>query len=94
MWCCGRRSAPWDLIKLAMIAVQGWLESAKLQTKLVMQVHDELVFEVPVAELEVVKASVPGLMVNVEKLDVPLVTEPEIWANWEEAHLLKCGRGR
>jgi DNA polymerase I len=75
-----------DLIKLAMIAVQGWLESAKLQTKLVMQVHDELVFEVPAAELDIVKANVPGLMTNVAKLDVPLVAEPGVGLNWEEAH--------
>jgi DNA polymerase-1 len=75
-----------DLIKMAMIAVQGWLESHKLQTKLVMQVHDELVLEVPEGELDQVKAHVPGLMTNVAKLDVPLVAEPGIGANWEVAH--------
>jgi DNA polymerase I len=75
-----------DLIKLAMIAVQGWLESNQLQTKLVMQVHDELVLEVPSNELERVKAEVPGLMTNVAKLDVPLVAEPGVGANWEVAH--------
>ena len=75
-----------DLIKLAMIAVQGWLEQEKLQTKLVMQVHDELVLEVPESELERVKANVPGLMTNVATLDVPLVAEPGVGANWDEAH--------
>ena len=75
-----------DLIKLAMIAVQGWLESEKLATKLVMQVHDELVLEVPESELERVKENVPGLMTNVAKLDVPLVAEPGVGKNWEEAH--------
>lgn len=75
-----------DLIKLAMIAVQGWLDTSKLQTKLVMQVHDELVLEVPSHELETVKAHVPGLMTNVAKLDVPLVAEPGVGSNWEEAH--------
>ncbi|MFN8696467.1 MAG: DNA polymerase I [Burkholderiales bacterium] len=75
-----------DLIKLAMIAVQGWLESNRLQTKLVMQVHDELVLEVPSTELERVKAEVPGLMTNVARLDVPLVAEPGVGANWEVAH--------
>ena len=75
-----------DLIKLAMIAVQGWLESAKLETKLVMQVHDELVFEAPESELDVVKANVPGLMTNVATLDVPLVAEPGVGMNWDEAH--------
>jgi DNA polymerase-1 len=75
-----------DLIKLAMIAVQGWLEQEKLATKLVMQVHDELVLEVPETELERVKANIPGLMTNVAKLDVPLVAEPGVGANWEVAH--------
>jgi DNA polymerase I len=75
-----------DLIKLAMIAVQGWLEQSKLKTKLVMQVHDELVLEVPSAELELVRKEIPGLMTNVAKLDVPLVAEPGVGGNWEEAH--------
>ena len=75
-----------DLIKLAMIAVQGWLETSKLQTKLVMQVHDELVLEVPQSELDLVKTNVPGLMTNVAKLDVALVAEPGGGVNWEGAH--------
>ena len=75
-----------DLIKLAMIAVQGWLESEKLATRMIMQVHDELVLEVPDSELELVKANVPGLMTNVAKLDVPLVAEPGVGRNWQEAH--------
>jgi DNA polymerase I len=75
-----------DLIKLAMIAVQGWLTQSKLKTKLVMQVHDELVLEVPSSELEIVKKEIPGLMTNVAKLDVPLVAEPGVGGNWEEAH--------
>ena len=62
------------------------LEQSKLQAKLVMQVHDELVLEVPAGELEVVKANVPGLMTNVATLDVPLVAEPGVGLNWEEAH--------
>jgi DNA polymerase I len=75
-----------DLIKLAMIAVQGWLEQSKLKTKLVMQVHDELVLEVLSDELELVRKEIPGLMTNVAKLDVPLVAEPGVGGNWEEAH--------
>jgi DNA polymerase-1 len=75
-----------DLIKLAMIAVQGWLEREKLATLLVMQVHDELVLEVPEAELERVKAELPGLMCNVAKLDVPLLVEMGVGPNWEQAH--------
>jgi DNA polymerase-1 len=49
-------------------------------------VHDELVLEVPESELERVKANVPGLMTNVAKLDVPLVAEPGVGRNWDEAH--------
>ena len=75
-----------DLIKLAMIAVQGWIEQSKLQTRLVMQVHDELVLEVPQSELEQVKAKVPELMAGVAKLEVPLVADPGVGDNWDEAH--------
>jgi len=75
-----------DLIKLAMIAVQGWIETEQLHTKLIMQVHDELVLEVPQSELEKVKAKVPELMAGVAKLDVPLVAEPGVGDNWDEAH--------
>ncbi len=75
-----------DLIKLAMIAVQGWIESQKLMTRMVMQVHDELVLEVPIEELNDVKGGVEELMVGVAKLDVPLVVEAGIGDNWEKAH--------
>ncbi|MDE2430386.1 MAG: DNA polymerase I [Burkholderiales bacterium] len=75
-----------DLIKLAMIAVQNWLETDKLQSKMIMQVHDELVLEVPQAELELVKRKLPELMANVAQLNVPLLAEVGVGANWEEAH--------
>ncbi|MFJ5446175.1 DNA polymerase I [Methylobacillus methanolivorans] len=75
-----------DLIKLAMIAVQGWLDREKLQSKLIMQVHDELVLEVPDAELELVKHTLPQLMQGVAKLDVPLLAEVGVGTNWEAAH--------
>ena len=75
-----------DLIKLAMIAVQNWLVSEKLATKLIMQVHDELVLEVPDSELELVKANLPTLMQNVAKLSVPLLAEVGVGMNWESAH--------
>lgn len=75
-----------DLIKLAMIAVQNWLVSEHLQTKLIMQVHDELVLEVPDGELELVKQKLPELMQNVAKLDVPLLAEVGVSNNWEGAH--------
>ena len=75
-----------DLIKLAMIAVQNWLESANLQTKLIMQVHDELVLEVPDKELALVNEKLPGLMCNVAQLKVPLEVGVGTGANWEAAH--------
>jgi DNA polymerase I len=75
-----------DLIKLAMIAVDKWLTDEKLQTKLIMQVHDELVLEVPDTELELVKQQLPLLMQSVATLDVPLLAEVGIGNSWESAH--------
>ena len=75
-----------DLIKLAMIAVADWIEAENLQSKLIMQVHDELVLEVPESELELVKTNLPQLMENVAKLDVPLIAEVGVGKNWEAAH--------
>jgi DNA polymerase-1 len=75
-----------DLIKLAMISVQDYLDSAKLQTKLIMQVHDELVLEVPEKELEQLKAKVRDLMQSVAKLDVPLIVDVGVGDNWDQAH--------
>jgi len=75
-----------DLIKLAMIAVQNWIVAQKLQAKLIMQVHDELVLEVPEAELDLVQTILPQLMQNVAKLDVPLLAEVGVGCNWEAAH--------
>ncbi len=75
-----------DLIKLAMIAVEDWLEKEQLKTKLLLQVHDELVFDVPMDEIELLQAKLPGLMCNVAELKVPLVVSIGIGDNWEEAH--------
>jgi DNA polymerase-1 len=75
-----------DLIKLAMIAVQDFLEKDRLKSLLIMQVHDELVLEVPEQELEAVKAKVSELMQSVARLDVPLVVETGVGSNWDEAH--------
>jgi DNA polymerase-1 len=75
-----------DLIKLSMIAVQEWLETEKLQSKMVMQVHDELVLEAPEAELALVKEKLPQLMAGVASLKVPLLAEVGAGGNWEEAH--------
>ncbi len=75
-----------DLIKLAMIAVQGWLDREALATRLLLQVHDELVLEVPAAEVERVQRELPGLMTSVASLRVPLVVDVGIGANWDQAH--------
>jgi len=75
-----------DLIKLAMLAVQRWLGEEGLQSKLVLQVHDELVLEVPDAELATVRQRLPGLMTGVAQLKVPLVVDLGVGANWDQAH--------
>jgi DNA polymerase-1 len=75
-----------DLIKLSMIAVQGWLEAERLQSLMVMQVHDELVLEVPQQELELVREKLPQLMAGVAQLKVPLTAEVGVGPNWDQAH--------
>ncbi|BDT75859.1 DNA polymerase I [Polynucleobacter sp. KF022] len=75
-----------DLIKLAMIAVEDWLEKEQLKTKMLLQVHDELVFDVPLDEIDLLQAKLPDLMCHVAQLKVPLVVSIGIGDNWEEAH--------
>jgi len=75
-----------DLIKLAMIVLQQWLDREQLGTRLILQVHDELVLEVPDAELDRVKGELPVLMTGVAKLRVPLVVDVGSGPNWEQAH--------
>jgi len=75
-----------DLIKLAMIAVHEWLKQKQLKAKLIMQVHDELVLEVPDDELGLLKSELPKLMCGVAKLEVPLVVDVGAGPNWEKAH--------
>jgi DNA polymerase I len=75
-----------DLIKLAMISVQKWLDEAKLGTKLIMQVHDELILEVPDDEVERVKTNIKELMQSVAKLEVRLVVDVGVGENWDKAH--------
>jgi len=75
-----------DLIKLAMIAVHGWLKAEKLDSRLVMQVHDELILEVPEAEIDRVKTELAPLMNNVASLSVPLAVEIGMGPNWDQAH--------
>lgn len=75
-----------DLIKMAMVAVQDWIRAENMQTLLVMQVHDELVLDVPEQEVDMVVSRLPDLMCNVAKLGVPLLAEVGVGPNWEQAH--------
>jgi DNA polymerase-1 len=75
-----------DLIKMAMIVVDRWLAQERLESRLVLQVHDELVLEVPQPELERVKRELPQLMGGVAKLSVPLVVEVGAGPDWDKAH--------
>jgi len=75
-----------DLIKLSMIEVERWLEQSGLRTQLIMQVHDELVLEVPVHEVDTVRETLGQLMTGVASLKVPLEVETGVGDNWEQAH--------
>jgi DNA polymerase I len=75
-----------DLIKIAMIRVHDWLAAERLQARLIMQVHDELVLEVPDAEVDQVRTELPGRMSGVAELAVPLMVETGVGPNWDKAH--------
>ena len=75
-----------DIIKRAMIAVDKWIESAGLDIKLIMQVHDELVFEIRDEQVDTARAEINHLMVGVAELKVPLVVDIGTGSNWDEAH--------
>lgn len=75
-----------DVIKRAMIAVDAWIRKEKLKTRLILQVHDELVFEVPEDEIDRVKEAVPRLMAEVAHFEIPLLTQVGVASNWEAAH--------
>jgi DNA polymerase-1 len=75
-----------DIIKLAMINVHNWLEGSDLTSKIIMQVHDELVLEVPESEMDEVKKGLNDLMENAAELLVPLVVDIGVGDNWDEAH--------
>ena len=75
-----------DLIKLSMNAVQQVLDTQQKATKMIMQVHDELVFEVPEAEVEWLRMEIPRLMAGVAALKVPLLAEVGVGPNWDKAH--------
>ncbi len=75
-----------DLIKLAMIAVENWIDQEKLKTKLILQVHDELVLEVPNEEVDIVKEKLPQLMGSVTRFSIPIVADVGVGDSWESAH--------
>ena len=75
-----------DIIKRAMIAVDGWLEMEKPRVRMIMQVHDELVFEVHKDDLDTVAKKIHQLMENCTRIDVPLLVEVGSGENWDQAH--------
>jgi DNA polymerase I len=75
-----------DLIKLSMVEVQRVLDAEKRATRMIMQVHDELVFEVPESEVAWVRHEIPRIMAGVAHLRVPLLAEVGVGPNWDKAH--------
>lgn len=75
-----------DIIKRAMIAVDDWIQSSKIDVKLIMQVHDELVFEIQGDQVESARADIDQLMTSVADLQVPLLVDIGVGNNWDEAH--------
>jgi len=75
-----------DIIKIAMIDIGHWLRSEQSQTRMIMQVHDELVFEIPTKEVEAVSEVVAEKMQSATRLSVPLIVDVGVGNNWDEAH--------
>ena len=75
-----------DLIKKAMVSLDRWLKEKKLESRLILQVHDELILEVPEDEVELVRKELPVIMQSAAELSVPLLAEVGVADNWEEAH--------
>ena len=75
-----------DIIKRAMITVQHWLTASRIDARMIMQVHDELVFEVATSQTDSVRDKVVELMCNAAKLSVPIQVDVGVGANWDEAH--------
>jgi DNA polymerase-1 len=75
-----------DIIKRAMIDIHKWLAETDTGIKMIMQVHDELVFEIPESQLESAKAEIEKFMVNAAQLNVPLEVGIGVGENWEQAH--------
>lgn len=75
-----------DMIKKAMIDIDYYLSNSSLETKMILQVHDELLFDVPKHEIEIVRPQIIDLMQNAMKLDVPVIVEAGQGENWLQAH--------
>ena len=75
-----------SIIKLAMISVDRWLEENQLGSGITMQVHDELVLEVPISEVELIVRELPPLMENAATLSIPLIVDLGLGRNWDQAH--------
>ncbi|WPP53299.1 DNA polymerase I [Catalinimonas niigatensis] len=75
-----------DMIKIAMVNIHRWMQQEKLKSRMIMQVHDELIFDVHHSETEKVKSAVIDLMKNALPLEVPMEVEADIAKNWLEAH--------
>ena len=75
-----------DIIKRAMISIDEWIEQSNLSVSMIMQVHDELVFEIDQKVIEDAKQNIVTRMVSAAQLTVPLVVDANIGQNWDEAH--------
>jgi DNA polymerase-1 len=75
-----------DIIKKAMISVHQWLQDSKLDGRIIMQVHDELVVEASVNQLDAIREGLIERMSAAAQLDVPLLVEAGVGLNWDEAH--------
>jgi DNA polymerase-1 len=75
-----------DIIKIAMVDIHRWMKTEKLQSRMIMQVHDELVFDVHQSEIDKLKENIPRLMRDAAKLEVPMEVELGVAENWLDAH--------
>ena len=75
-----------DLIKVAMIDVHRWMKKENLKSKMILQVHDELVFDAHKDEVELLQREIPKLMSNAIKIDVPIEVETGVGKDWLQAH--------
>ncbi|MCB0484256.1 MAG: DNA polymerase I, partial [Flavobacteriales bacterium] len=75
-----------DMIKLAMIKIHELLREEKFATRMILQVHDELIFDVPAKELDTVRPIIEEAMINALPLSVPVLVESGVGSNWLEAH--------